>query len=72
MAARRWQDPSVPPEVFEARRAQRSVARGVGDGDVPKPVRDRPGVDPIVGQLVAAGSAACGSGPETEGAHAWR
>src|SRR5262245_37285132 len=41
--------PSVPPEVFEPRRAQCGVARRVGDGDM------APGVDPIVGQFVAAG-----------------
>jgi hypothetical protein len=33
--------PSVPPEVFEPRRAQGRVTRGVGDGDMAEPVRVR-------------------------------
>jgi hypothetical protein len=32
-AARRWQDPSVAPEVLQARRTQSRVTRRMGDGD---------------------------------------
>ena len=35
--------------------AQRRVARGVRDRDVPKPILNRPGVDPVIGELVATG-----------------
>jgi hypothetical protein len=45
---------SVPPKVLEARRAQLSISRGVGDRDVAKPILDCPSVDAIVGELVAA------------------
>src|SRR5262249_26932071 len=43
------------PEVHEARWAQCGVAGCIHDRNVAEPVLDRPGVDPIVGQLVAAG-----------------
>ena len=45
---------SIPPEILEPRRAQLCVARGVRDRQVAKPIFDRPGIDPVVGQLVAA------------------
>jgi hypothetical protein len=45
---------SIRPEIFEPRRAQLCVARGVRDRHVAEPILDRPGIDPVVGQLVAA------------------
>ena len=45
---------SVPPEVFEPRLTQCRVARGVGDRYMPEPVPDRPGLDAVIGELVAA------------------
>ena len=45
---------SIPPEILEPRRAQLCVARGVRDRHVAGPILDRPGIDPVVGQLVAA------------------
>ena len=45
---------SIPLEILEPRRAQLCVARGVRDRHVAEPILDRPGIDPVVGQLVAA------------------
>jgi hypothetical protein len=45
----------LPPEILETRLAQRRVARGVRDRDVPEPVLNRPGVDAVIRQFVAAG-----------------
>src|SRR5450631_1962621 len=45
---------SVPPEIFEPHRTQLRVPGRVRDRNVPQPVLDRPGVDAIVGKLVAA------------------
>ena len=43
-----------PARILEPRRAQLCVARGVRDRHVAGPILDRPGIDPVVGQLVAA------------------
>jgi hypothetical protein len=48
----RWE--SVPPEVLEAHRTECRVHRRMLDRNVSQPVLDRPGVDAIIGQLVAA------------------
>ena len=43
--------PSVPPEVFEPRRAQGRVARRVGDEDMAEPILNSPGIDAVIRQL---------------------
>jgi OpgC protein len=45
---------SVPPEVLEARRAQLRVPGGVSDRDMPKPILNCPGIDAVIGELIAA------------------
>jgi hypothetical protein len=40
-------------KILEVRLAQRRVARGMRDRDVAEPVLNRPGVDAVIGQLIA-------------------